>query len=521
MALSSVARAADLQPGQMRVVEISKKKILLLRTVDGHWGAYDATCPHAGGPLEKGALCGTHLICPWHKACFSATNGAVLEPPALASLRSYFLETSEDGIRIDLDRTSPMKEAPDGGRIDPRSNQTFVILGAGAVGTAAVRELRALGFAGHLVMISREQTPPYDRTLLSKMYLCGEVDSKQLPLQPESLLSDCEVEFIVAEIDSVDSAKHTIRFKNGLPALHYDALLVATGGKPKPFPLPPPNAQPLVLRDVEDADRLIAAVKHAKTAIILGASFISMEAASALRERGLAVTIVSKERIPLMKQLGAEMGQLILEKHVKKGVRFLPQADVLAISKDGSGSTVRLKDGQELKADLVVSGIGIEPATGFLKNVPHNEDQSLSVDAFMRVLGVDSIYAAGDVAKFPLPGGNNQRARIEHWRVAQQQAKTAAANMMGFEHAYDKIPYFWTYHHGVRYEFFGQIPKQRKLDIEGDLEEPEFVAAYVAAGRCDAFFAANRESDTARLLDYMQREGSPSLETFKAMLDGA
>jgi apoptosis-inducing factor 3 len=521
MAMLTVARAADLQPGQMRVVEISNQKVLLLHTTDGHWGAYDPVCPHAGGPLEKGALCGTHLICPWHKGCFSTTDGAVLEPPSLESLRPYFLEISGNEIRIDPDRTTLKKDVPDRGKINTKSNQTFVILGAGAAGAAAVRELRALGFAGRLVMISREKRPPYDRTLLSKMYLSGQVDSSQLPLQPESLLSDCEVEFMVAEIDCVDSTKQTIGFKCDIPALHYDELLVATGGEPKPLPLPHSNSQPFVLRNVEDADRLIAAAKQAKTAIIVGASFISMEVASAFRERGLAVTIVSRERIPLIKQLGAEMGQLVLEKLVKNGVRFLPQADVLAISNDRSASNVRLKDGQELKADLVVSGIGIEPATAFLKDVPRNEDQSLSVDAFMRVSGVDSMYAAGDVSNFPLPGSNNRRARIEHWRVAQQQAKIAAANMMGLERAYEKVPYFWTYHCGVRYEFFGGIPAHRKLVIEGDLEEPKFVAAYVADGRCNAFFAANRESETASLLDYMQREGSPSLETFKAILNAA
>ena len=174
-----------------------------------------------------------------------------------------------------------------------------------------------------------------------------------------------------------------------------------------------------------------------------------------------------------------------------------------------------------MNADLVVSGIGIVPATEFLKNVPRNEDQSLSVDAFMRVVGVESLYAAGDLANFPLAGRNGQRARIEHWRVAQQQAKTAAASMMGLEQPFEEIPYFWTYHYGVRYEFFGRIPEQMELFVEGDLGEPKFIAAYLADGRCDAFFAANRESETARLLDSMKREGSPSLQAFQEILKAA
>ncbi|HEX6567281.1 MAG TPA: FAD-dependent oxidoreductase [Chthoniobacterales bacterium] len=519
MATFFVARTAELLPGTMRVVEVSKKKILLIRTVDGQWGAFSASCPHAGAPLEKGALCGTRLICPWHKSCFAASDGAVLEPPSLASLQSYFLEILEDEIRIDLDRsTQNKKPRSNHGKVDSRSNQTFAILGGGAAAAAAAVELRALGFAGRLVMISREQRHPYDRTLLSKMYLSGDADSKQLPLRPETLLGDCQVDFMEAEIDFVDPQKHTISFKNDIPTLRYDEALVATGGKPRLLPLPDSESQPLVLRNVEDADRLIAAAERSKTAVMIGASFISMEVASAFQERGLAVTIVSRERIPLVKQLGPRMGQLMLEKHLEKGVRFLPETQVLAISSDGPASSVKLTNGQEISADIVVSGIGIVPATDFLGNVPRNDDQSLSVDAFMRVLGVESLYAAGDVVNFPLPGGSSQRTRIEHWRVAQQQAKTAAASMMGLKQPYEEIPYFWTYHYGVRYEFFGRIPEKFELYVDGDLKQPKFVAAYLTEGRCDAIFAANRESETASLLDYMKQEGSPPLQTFKAIL---
>src|SRR6201987_1387689 len=126
------------------------------------------------------------------------------------------------------------------------------------------------------------------------MYLSGQADSKMLPLQPDTLLTDCQVEFMVAEIDYVDSDAHTIRFRDGFPALGYDKALIATGGIPKPLPLPNSQPQPLVLRDVEDADRLIAAAERANSVVIIGASFIALEVASAFRERGLAVTILSR-----------------------------------------------------------------------------------------------------------------------------------------------------------------------------------------------------------------------------------
>jgi NADPH-dependent 2,4-dienoyl-CoA reductase/sulfur reductase-like enzyme/nitrite reductase/ring-hydroxylating ferredoxin subunit len=502
----------------MRLVEASDEKILLLRTLDGRWRALAPTCPHAGAPLEKGALCGSRLICPWHKSCFSASDGALLESPSLESLHTYFLEIIGDEVRIDPGSSTQMNHSPDHGKVSPRADQTFVILGGGAAGAAAVRELRGLGFAGRLVMISREHRNPYDRTLLSKMYLSGQAEVKQLPLRPENLLRDCAVDFLVAEIDQVDPESRTIRFKEEtVPALQYDEALIATGGKPKLFPMADEESQPLLLRNVEDANNIIAAAEKAETAVLIGASFISMEVASAFRERGLAVTIVSEEHIPLLKQLGPDMGRLLLEKHLQKGVRFLPEARVMSINKVASGSIIKLSSNEQLRADLVVSGIGIEPATAFLRKISRGEDQSLAVDASMRIMGARHIFAAGDVANFPLPD-SGRRVRIEHWRVAQEQARTAAANMMGLEKTYSGVPYFWTYHYGVRYEFFGRRPDDSQLVIDGDLQEPRFVAAYVREGRCEGVFSANRESETAKLFDQMEGEGPPSLEAFHTVL---
>ena len=326
---------------------------------------------------------------------------------------------------------------------------------------AAGRQLRALGFAGRLIMISREQRRPYDRTLLSKMYLSGLADSKQLPLHPRGLLKNCE--FLVAEVRGIDSQNHVISFEEGRPALRYK-LLVATGGKPQQLVLSQSARRPLVLRSVEDADRLIAAAEKAAHAVLVGASFISMEVASAFQERGLRVTVVSREKIPLLKQLGPQMGQLLLEKHLEKGVSFLPETEVVAINEGRAGPIVKLSNDQELPADLVVSGLGIEPCTDFLKGISLNEDHSIPVDPLRRLS--EDVFAASDVAEFPLSGG--RRTRIEHWRVAQQQAMVAASNMMGLEQPYQGVPYFWTYHYGTRFEFFGRMDDRAQLRIDGD-----------------------------------------------------
>src|ERR1700742_1932378 len=116
VATVSVARTTDFPPGTMRTVKVSDKKILLLRTAAGPWHAFSPTCPHAGAPLDKGALCGDRLICPWHKSCFSASNGELLGPPALKSLQSYFLEIVGEEIRVDIESSRQIVEGPGDGK---------------------------------------------------------------------------------------------------------------------------------------------------------------------------------------------------------------------------------------------------------------------------------------------------------------------------------------------------------------------------------------------------------------------
>jgi apoptosis-inducing factor 3 len=189
----SLARTTDLKPGEMRAFEVADKKVLVLRTSEGEWQAFNLECPHAGAPLDQGALCGDRIICPWHKSCFAAADGALLEPPSLASLSEYSLELVGDEVRIDPERPVQRNRAAQTKKT--KSDKSFVVLGGGAAAAAAVQELRALGFAGRLVMVSKEQRTPYDRTLLSKMYLSGQAEPKQLPLRPETLLSDCKSSF--------------------------------------------------------------------------------------------------------------------------------------------------------------------------------------------------------------------------------------------------------------------------------------------------------------------------------------
>jgi NADPH-dependent 2,4-dienoyl-CoA reductase/sulfur reductase-like enzyme len=387
-------------------------------------------------------------------------------------------------------------------------------LAGGPAGTSAAQQLRALGFEGRLVMVNKEDRPPYDRTMLSKMYLSGKAGPERLPLRPETLLRDRRAELLIQEVASLDPHAQQVTFADGTAPLRHDAVLLATGGEPKMPSLPGSEPLPYLLRTVEDADRLLDASRLARHVVLIGSSFISMEAASAFPERGSEVTVISQEKIPFVRQFGPQLGQMLLGKHLQNGVRFLPETKAIRAHALGRKQVIELDGGEQLVADFVVSGVGVKGATRYVHGISLNEDGGINVDATMRVEGTRNVYAAGDLAAFPLPQ-TGARTRIEHWRVPQEHGRIAAANMLGLEQPYEGVPYFWTYHYGVRYGCLGHPVEWDSFVVDGNFEKPEFIAAFVREGRCIAAFAANRETETARLFDQMRRVGPLALERVK------
>ncbi len=515
----TVARLADLPPGTLRKVAAAGREVLLVRSDAGEVRAFGTKCPHAGAPLEKAALCGDRLVCPWHKGCLSSDTGAILEPPPLEALRRYPLEIVDGEVNVDFSRGLQEARAPGDGPVAPHRAETFVILGGGPAGASAAQHLRALGFAGRLLMVSREERKPYDRTLLSKMYLSRQAGPEKLPLRPENFYPENRVEWVNGAVVSMDAVRRELTFADGVPPVRYDRLLLATGGTPKKVEVPGAQPAPLLLRSVEDADAISAACDSARHVVLIGSSFIAMEVASALRERDLEVTVVAREKVPFSKQLGPEMGKLLLDKHLSRGVRFQAERKISRARPVGRQQILELDNGETLVADVLVSGVGVAPGTDYVRGVDLAPDGGVSVDDRLRVLGLDGVYAAGDIAVFPLPR-SGQRVRIEHWRVAQEHGRVAAANMLGLDRPYDGLPYFWTYHYGVRYEYLGHPAEWDDVEVDGNPQADDFAAFYVKDGRCVGAFSANRETGTGRLFDRLQRAGPPTVGEAKALVAG-
>ncbi|MBK5377852.1 FAD-dependent oxidoreductase [Pseudomonas sp. TH43] len=506
MPLHLVARSADVPEDRGLQVEIGDCKIVLLRA-NSELRAFQGECPHAGAPLADGALCHGRLICPWHKAAFRAEDGALCEPPALDSLKRYPLELRGEEVWVD---DQPLSDAHTPPADDSR---TFVIVGAGAAGTACAAALREKGFGGRIKMIDREPDAGYDRTVLSKFVLAGEMPVQETPpLRDESFYKEQRIERVQGEISSLDAANRTLHFTNG-ETLLYDAAVLATGAEPNPLELPGADLpQVFVLRSKAQAEQIMSAATPEQRAVIIGDSFIALECASALRQHGLDVTVLARHAVPFVAQFGEAVGKALRALHEQNGVKFISEHAATEIIGDGKVEAVLLDNGLRISADLVLAGVGVHPATEAFASLPREKDQSLRVDDGMRVS--DSLWAIGDIATFTL---NGQPQRIEHWRLAQQHARIAAANMLGGEEHYFDVAFFWTWHFGKNYDYLGHAEHWDEVEFLGDPEHPPFIGLFGRNGVLVAAVACEKERAMAMLAERM-KQPLPMEEAWSLMI---
>ncbi|WP_250503060.1 MULTISPECIES: FAD-dependent oxidoreductase [unclassified Caballeronia] len=502
--LHKVARFADLSAGRgTRVCVKSEDKdakdipILLVR--DGeNVRAYTAKCPHAGGPLDEGAICNGRIVCPWHKGTFDVGDGSLVEPPPSKALTRYEAMLKDGDVYVSA---QPM-ESGDVSQKQTNDSRTMLIVGAGAAGAAACSALREAGFGGRIVLVGGDAREPYDRTSLSKFTLAGDMPPDDVPpLLDDDFFAKHDIERNESPAVHLDAKNRRVELANG-HKIDYDAALVCTGGVPKPLTTPGANlAHVHLLRTRDDARAILASLEQHKRAVIVGASFIGLEAASCLRKRNVDVTIVAPGKVPFAKQFGERIGEMFRKLHEKNGVTFHMNARVSTLRGGNAVSEVILDSGEKIAADVVLAGTGVDPATSFLADVELADDGGIDVDTSM--LAAPALYAAGDIARFPLPR-SDQRVRIEHWRVAQQHARVAAYNMAGSARTYVGVPYFWTYHYEKTFDYLGHVSEPDSVEIDGDLEAQHFIAYLMKDGRVGAVVACEHDAAVCRLAEAMR-----------------
>jgi NADPH-dependent 2,4-dienoyl-CoA reductase/sulfur reductase-like enzyme len=358
--------------------------------------------------------------------------------------------------------------------------------GSGTFG--ALLKLRELGFPGHITVISNEGIP-IDRTKLSKALV---TDPTKLYLQPEEWYKEGSIDFQSDTVASVDFGAKSVKTESG-KTFPYTKLILATGGTPRQLPLPgfKELSNVFLLRQIQHAQAIVKAVgENGKKIVVIGSSFIGMEVANCLAKEN-TVTVVGMESTPLERVMGKEVGQIFQKTLEKNGTKFYMSAGVdkaLPSSKDsGAVGAVKLKDGTELEADLVILGIGVAPATEYLRGnsgVELLKDGSLSVDETFAVKGLEGVYAIGDIATYPYhgPGGDGKPVRIEHWNVAQNMGRTVGQRIaQPSSKPKPFIPIFWSAL-GSQLRYCGSTHHgYDDLVLKGEPENAKF-AAYYAKG---------------------------------------
>lgn len=513
MSRHRIAQKNDLKDGELRAVSVGETELVVARA-EGHVAAFQAHCPHNGAPLAKGVLSGSRLVCPWHHACFSAQTGDLLEPPALDALVRFEIIHEGDALFVELpgegDVTERLPELA-----TPRGDDTrvFVVLGAGAAGTTAAQTLREDGFGGRVVLVTHESTPPYDRTLLSKGVLAGQAEPK--PLRDEAFYDVHGVELLSRTATQLDPAAQLLRFEGG-DTLRYDALLLATGSAPVQLEVPGAELSGIFyLRTLQDSQALAAAAVAGTRAVVVGASFIGLECASSLRERGVEVTVITPDTVPFKGLFGREVGEMFRALHEENGVTFVSEGKVARFSGDDRVTHAVLEDGRELPVDFVTVGVGVKPNLPEVKGLALGEDGSVSVDRFLQLTGHGPVYAAGDLARYPDPY-SGRPVRVEHWRLAMQHGRAAAHGMAGREKAFDAVPFFWTKQHGLNVRYVGHASTWDEVVIDGDLSAHEFLAYYLEKGELRAVLGAGRDSDLCAVEECLRLGALPSAADLRA-----
>ena len=497
-----VASTEELQDGQMKQVEVGGKKVLLAK-VEGAYFATGARCPHYGGPLPEGTLHDGRVTCPWHQGTFDVRNGDLLEPPPLDAVPSFAVRVEGSDIYVDRpDDAKSQRPMPRCACDTARDARTFAILGGGAAAQAAVEALREEGFEGRILVITQEDRWPYDRPNLSKDYLAGEMKADWLPLRSPGFYEKHGVERVTGRITALDVPTRTVTLEDGT-SLSPDAVLVATGASPRTLEVPGADLVGVfTLRSWDDCDAIIAALEGAANAVVVGASFIGMEVATSLLARGLSVTVVGPEAVPFARVLGEPLGRTIMDLHEKKGTQFRLGRSVTRFVGEGKVAAVELDDGATLPADVVVVGVGVVPNTAFVQGVARDADGGLSVDEELRL--APGVWAAGDVARYP-EAHTGQRVRIEHWRLAQQHGRAAAASMAGRGRPFSGVPFFWTQQFTRAFDYVGAGQGFDDLIVCGDIEKRDFTALYAKGGKLVA--ACGTQSDETGAFAALMRVG--------------
>jgi len=369
-----------------------------------------------------------------------------------------------------------------------------VIVGAGQAGSELATSLRQHGYADSVVLIGDEDYVPYRRPPLSKTYLSGEVTLESLFLKPRAVYEKHAIEcrFGIG-VESIDCAARSLRLYDG-SVLRYDKLALTTGGRPRRLSVPGAERSNVhYIRTVADIDRLKQQFGEGKRLVIIGGGYVGLEAASVGIKKGLHVTVVEALPRVLARVTAPEISAFYERVHRGHGVDLRTGVGVHALEGSGDTCTVVLADGTRLAADLVVIGVGLIPNTELAEAAGIEVSNGIVVDRYA-VTSDPDIVAAGDCTNH-----DNvflgRRLRLESVPNALEQARVAAASILGRPRVYDAVPWFWSDQYDLKLQMVGLSQGYDNLIVRGDMDANSFTAFYLKDGVVISADSVNRPQD--------------------------
>lgn len=388
----------------------------------------------------------------------------------------------------------------------------IVIIGAGQAGGEAAVRLRQGGFSGDITLIGEEEALPYQRPPLSKKYLAGEMDLERLLLRPASVYAEENIAMLIPlRAVWIDRANKRVRLEGGRE-LAYDALILATGARPRKLTLVGadlPGAH--LFRTAANADAIRPGFVPGAKLVVIGAGYIGLEVAAMARQKGLEVTVLEAAARPLARVTSPEVSGFFLDEHTSQGVRFMLGGQPALIKGKERVSGVGLADGGEIPADLVIAGIGVNPETTLAQQCGLRIDNGVATDASCRTSDPD-VFAIGDCAARPMTHYGNRMSRLESVHNAIEGAKVATAAILGQAQAVE-APWFWSDQYDLKLQIAGLFQGYDRMVLRGVMADRAFAAFYYREGNLIAVDAVNRPGEYlgAKLLIQSGRTLAPDL----------
>ncbi|WP_296174270.1 FAD-dependent oxidoreductase [Psychrobacter sp. UBA2769] len=519
---------ADIPNGGMKSYKQDDDSIILITRDEDEFSAFDGKCPHAGADLGDGLRCGNRVICPWHHGSFDSRDGTLLEPVAMRGLTQY--ELTDEGDSLIVNTAAKIDKRVSN---DKMTDTHTIIVGGGGAGFMTANQLRHTGYGGKITLISQDDKAPYNRPLLSKMFLAGKMDEKYLMLGGANWARNNDIDLRLNQtVSEILPNERTIVITGAdgkSDQQTADFLVVATGAEPK---IPPFKGAELngvyTLRSMDDAKEIKSASDN-KHVVIVGTGFIGMEVASALMEAGKAasITVVGRSRRVMANIVSEAVSNALIKLHEDKGVNFAFGAGVNEINagenstdnKSAKVSSVTLSDGSTLAADMVILGTGVAPRIELLNEV--NAPDGVQVDEHLQLR--DGVYALGDIAKATNQMG---RMRIEHWRVALQHGLVTAAAILNEDNVdslAERIPFFWTGQYGKSLRYSGHAATPDNGILFGSPDNLDYIEYYFDDDgedtRASAASSLGRDKELIAFSELLRRGYAPTRAQIKAGFD--